>query len=281
MAWDGPIVDHHLHLDIDAGCGKDAIEAFVAAGGTHLFIVNKPSWWYGVEVESADDFRQGFDATLAAVEYANTVLPGRAWAVLGVHPALLTRLVEARDLSLATAQSLMEAGLDEAASTVESSRAIAVKSGRPHYPVDDATWACANRVLRHALSRAADVGCLVQLHTESGSDFTEIGRWARDAGLEPSHVIKHYADGPIEGLTPSVIARKDAITAIERAETPFFMETDYLDDPDRPGAVLGPKTVPRRVRWMAAAGMMAALELAHVTTPMTVYDVDTRQCGGT
>ncbi|MEM4195814.1 MAG: deoxyribonuclease, partial [Methanothermobacter sp.] len=26
----------------------------------------------------------------------------------------------------------------------------------------------------------------------------------------------------------------------------FLMETDYLDDNSRPGAVLGPKTVPRR-----------------------------------
>jgi len=25
-----------------------------------------------------------------------------------------------------------------------------------------------------------------------------------------------------------------------------MMETDYIDDPKRPGAVLGPKTVPRR-----------------------------------
>ena len=26
------------------------------------------------------------------------------------------------------------------------------------------------------------------------------------------------------------------------------METDYLDDPRRPGAVLGPRTVPRRTK---------------------------------
>tara|TARA_B100000214_G_scaffold49251_1_gene30868 strand:- start:931 stop:1119 length:189 start_codon:yes stop_codon:yes gene_type:complete len=26
------------------------------------------------------------------------------------------------------------------------------------------------------------------------------------------------------------------------------METDYLDDPNRPGAVLGPKTVPKRTQ---------------------------------
>jgi TatD-related deoxyribonuclease len=53
------------------------------------------------------------------------------------------------------------------------------------------------------------------------------------------------------------------------------METDYLDDPDRPGAVLGPKTVPRRVDWLAAEGHVEALRRAHVGTPRQVYGIDT------
>ena len=31
------------------------------------------------------------------------------------------------------------------------------------------------------------------------------------------------------------------------------METDFLDDPRRPGAVLGPKTVPKRTQTLASA----------------------------
>ena len=31
------------------------------------------------------------------------------------------------------------------------------------------------------------------------------------------------------------------------------METDYLDDPSRPGAVLGPKTVPKRTHALVSA----------------------------
>ena len=31
------------------------------------------------------------------------------------------------------------------------------------------------------------------------------------------------------------------------------METDYLDDPRRPGAVLGPKTVPKRTQALTTA----------------------------
>ncbi len=281
MTWDGPIVDHHLHLDLERGRGVAAIEEFVAAGGTHLFVVNKPSWWYGVEVDSGADFRQGFEATLDVVDAAEDLLPGRAWAVLGVHPALLSRLLVDREMDRAAARTLMEAGMELAAEYVAAGKAIALKSGRPHYPVDDATWETANAVLRHALSCAARQNCPLQLHTESGDDFTEIARWAADAGVDPDRVVKHYAGGPIAGLTPSVIARRESLSAAVEADVLFFMETDYLDDPDRPGAVLGPKTVPRRVRWLAESGHEAALEIAHVLAPEHVYHVDTRQRDGT
>ena len=52
------------------------------------------------------------------------------------------------------------------------------------------------------------------------------------------------------------------------------METDFLDDPDRPGAVLGPKTVPRRVRWLREEGYDETIRRAHVETPARVYGID-------
>jgi TatD-related deoxyribonuclease len=55
-----------------------------------------------------------------------------------------------------------------------------------------------------------------------------------------------------------------------------MMETDFIDDPDRPGAVLGPKTVPKRSRWLREQGYEEALERAHVRTPQQVYGIDTR-----
>jgi TatD-related deoxyribonuclease len=68
--------------------------------------------------------------------------------------------------------------------------------------------------------------------------------------------------------------------AAERAESDgvgFLMETDFVDDPDRPGAVLGPKTVPRRVGWLREAGYDEAVEIAHVRTPRAVYGIDPRR----
>jgi TatD-related deoxyribonuclease len=169
----------------------------------------------------------------------------------------------------------LRSGLDVAAEFVADGRALALKSGRPHYDVDDAVWKASNRTIRHAFDLAAEVGCSVQLHTEASEDLSEISEWAAEAGLPSDSVVKHFAGGRLAGPIKSVIARKDELLTAIDADEPFLMETDYIDDPDRPGAVLGPKTVPRRVRWLLQEGDEEAVRRAHVETPARVYGIDT------
>lgn len=271
--YDGPVIDDHLHLDADNE-GIEAVRAFSRVGGTHLLVVNQPSWKLGVEAETREEFRPVFEETIELVARANDVLAGEAWPVLGVHPGLISRLVK-RGLEPPAARDLMCEGLDVAAEYASEGRAVALKSGRPHYEVDDAVRRASNAVIRHALDLAAEVGVALQLHTEATEDLTEVSDWAREAGLPPERVVKHYASGRCAGVTPSVICDKEALETAATTGEPFLMETDYLDDPDRPGAVLGPKTVPRRVDWLLAAGHADAVRRAHVETPRQVYGIDT------
>jgi TatD-related deoxyribonuclease len=169
----------------------------------------------------------------------------------------------------------MQAGLDVAAEYVADGPALAIKSGRPHYDVSDEVWAASNEVMQYAFEIGAEVGSAVQLHTEGGEDFTEIAEWAEDRGLPRERVVKHYAGGPVEGPIPSVISHEEDLRAAAEGGDPFLIETDFIDDPDRPGAVLGPKTVPRRVGWLAEEGYEDALRTAHVETPARVYGIDT------
>ncbi|WP_226007002.1 TatD family hydrolase [Natrinema salinisoli] len=275
MIDDRPVLDDHLHLDPDNNRGIDAVRDFARVGGTHLLVVNKPSWHLGVEAETGEDFRAVFERTIEIVDEASSELEGRAWPVLGVHPGLISRLVDDRGFAPQEARDLMQAGIDVAAEYVDAGEALALKSGRPHYEVDDDVWAASNAVMRHAFEHGADLECAVQLHAEASEDMTEVAAWAEDAGMPAHRVVKHYASGRLEGPTPSVMADKERLeTAAERGE-PFLMETDYIDDPDRPGAVLGPKTVPRRVRWLLENGHDEAVRIAHVETPMAVYGIDT------
>jgi TatD-related deoxyribonuclease len=273
---DTPILDNHLHLDPDAGRGLDAVADFVHLGGTHLLVVNKPSWHLGDVPESAADFDHAFAVTLDVVDGATGILPGRAWPVLGVHPGLVSRLVDDAGLAPAAAADLMCAGLDRAAEHVRRGDALALKSGRPHYEVSDAVRAASNEVMCHAFALGAELDCAVQLHTEATDDLTEVAAWAEERGLPAHRVVKHYAGGRLSGPTPSVMSDTDRLTVAAEAGEPFLMETDFVDDPDRPGAVLGPKTVPRRVRWLLEDGYDDAVERAHVRTPERVYGIDTR-----
>ena len=272
---DTPVLDNHLHLDPRHGRGIDAVEDFVRLGGTHLLVVNKPSWLLGVDVEEPDDFRAVFEETVAAVADATETLPGRAWPVLGVHPGLVSRLVDDRGFTPEEARELMCGGIDVASEFVGGGRALALKSGRPHYDVSDAVWDASNAVIRHAFERAAAVDCAVQLHTEASEDLTDLAKLAESAELDPNRVVKHYAAGRLAGPVPSVMSEKDRLERAAQSGGPFLMETDFVDDPDRPGMVLGPKTVPRRVRWLLESGYEAAVRRAHVETPAAVYGIDT------
>ena len=275
MQLDTPVLDNQLHLDPAAGRGMDAVEDFARLGGTHLLVVNKPSWHLGVEVEHGEDFRTVFEQTCEFVADAAATLRGQAWPVLGVHPGLITRLIEERDFDPESARELMQDGLEVAAEFVADGRALALKSGRPHYETSDAVWMTSNDVLKHALQLGAEEGCAVQLHTEASEDLTEIAEWGRERGLLAERIVKHYAAGRLAGPTPSVMCEKDRLEVAAETEEPFLMETDFIDDPDRPGAVMGPKTVPRRVRWLLENGHEKAVSRAHVQTPRRVYGIDT------
>jgi TatD-related deoxyribonuclease len=273
---DVPILDNHLHLDPVNGRAGEAAAEFADAGGTHLLVLNKPSWSLVEEaaVGTEEGFRETFELTCSVVEKATSELPGRAWPVLGVHPGLVSRLVDG-GMNPTEARDAMQRGLDIAAEFIADGPALALKSGRPHYDVEDAVWEASNEVMCHAFELAGETGCAVQLHTEGGEDFTEVAEWAEDRGLPRERVVKHYAGGYVEGPIGSVISHKDDLTEAAESGEPFLMETDFLDDPERPGAVLGPKTVPSRVRWMLEAGYEDAVYTAHVDTPARVYGIDT------
>jgi TatD-related deoxyribonuclease len=270
-----PVLDDHLHLDPRHGRGIDAVEDFVRLGGTHLLVVNKPSWHLGVEPDEPGDFRPVFEETLDAVAAANEVLPGRAWPVLGVHPGLISRLVDECGFAPDDARDLMCGGLEVASEFVADDRALALKSGRPHYDVTDAVWDASNAVTRRAFELGAALDCAVQLHTEASEDLTDLAVVAEESGLDRTNVVKHYAEGRLAGPIPSVMSEKDRLERAAESGEPFLMETDFVDDPEKPGMVMGPKTVPRRVRWLLEEGYDEAVRRAHVETPASVYGIDT------
>ena len=150
---DTPVLDNHLHLDPVNGRNVAAAQEFADHGGTHLLVLNKPSWHLVEAATEEATFREAFDLTVEAAADASAVLDGRAWPVLGVHPALISKLVD-DGYTPPEARDIMQTGLDVAAEYVADGRALAMKSGRPHYDVDDAVWDASKTCSRCARNRA-------------------------------------------------------------------------------------------------------------------------------
>ena len=265
-----PVTDDHIHIDPVNGRGLEAVKDFCRAGGTHLFLVSKPSWSLSVHPASGADYAAVFDETIriaGLIKETGVV----AFPVLGVHPAEITHLTER--MSLAEAVDTMKGGIDCAARYVREGTAVALKSGRPHYEVSPELLAASNEVLMHALTCAADCGCALQIHAETGpcSDIIDM---ARHAGVPAGRVVKHYGS-PDTPLHPSLIAKHEAIPELVKAGRPFTMESDYMDENARPGAVIGPKSVPRYTNKLLESGQMTEDDCfrIHAETIQDVYGV--------
>ncbi|MCP1714632.1 TatD-related deoxyribonuclease [Methanocalculus alkaliphilus] len=266
-----PITDDHMHIDPVNGIGINAVKEFARSGGTHIFLVTKPSWSFGIDAVRPDDFRPVFEKTIAlAVECREAGVT--AFPILGVHPAEISRLT-AR-MSLADAEALMIGALRVAAEYAMNGEAVALKSGRPHYEVDAEVWAASNRVLASALQFSAECGCAVQLHAESGPCADVVGM-AEGIGMPVDRVVKHFAT-PDTPLHPSFIANHESIPEAAEEGKVFTMESDYIDERDRPGSVLGPRSVPRFTLRHLEAGRLSeeAVWRIHAEVPERVYGVE-------
>lgn len=265
-----PITDDHIHIDPVNGRGLEAAKDFLRAGGTHMFLVSKPSWSLSVHPKCGADYSGVFDETLRVEDLVSgTGLV--VFTVLGVHPAEISRLTERMDLEQAV--TVMKAGLDCAARYVHEGKAVALKSGRPHYEVDPEILAASNDVLAHALSLAAECNCALQIHAESGPCH-DVVAMAQAAKVPIERVVKHYGS-PDTPLHPSLIAKHEAISQLARDKRPFTLESDFMDENSRPGAVIGPKSVPRYTNLLLKNGMISEEDCfrIHAETIEKVYGV--------
>ena len=204
------------------------------------------------------------------------------FVVVGPYPVDILPLQEKFGREIAIA--IMKKGMDEAAVLCEERKCIAIgEIGRPHFPVDQQILQDSNDILFYGMQKAKDVGVPVVLHTESTTpmqckEFVEIGR---KVGLNPEKIVKHFSPPLIThdenfGLMPSVLAiKKNIVEALQKGAR-FLMETDYIDDLRRPGAVLGQKTVPKLTKNLLAENIMTEQQahMIHVENPQNTYAIE-------
>ena len=82
------------------------------------------------------------------------------------------------------------------------------------------------------------------------------------AGLDRGLVVKHSSPPWVtyeetHGVMPSIPASKSNLKeALSKGTDRFMIETDYIDDPEKPGAIMSVNTVPKKVAAWVANGQV-------------------------
>ena len=270
------IWDNHMHLRRE-GRFLDAVRDFKHAGGTHLVLCQLPC------VREVIKHKSYLPLFLQTLKMSEEIREVGVTVFVTVGPYPVDYIYLRKEFGRQKTVDIMKKGMDDAGHLCAEGKCIGIgEIGRPHFPVEAEVIQDSNEILLHGMGVAADMDTSVVLHTENttSDQCKELVDMAQKAGLPAGHVIKHFSPPLIthqenHGLFPSIVStKKNIVTALEKG-TRFLMETDYIDDMQRPGAVLGPRTVPHRTRALLDQGIMTTQQAyeIHVTNPERAYNL--------
>jgi len=260
--------DNHLHLNPVKGMGvREFAKRFLASGGWFVGLVNLTSWSYGVRIASAEDCERVYRVTLeAARELRERGL--QVAVMLGLHPAELARLVES-GVSAEKAAALVAKAYEIAAGYVRRGEASGLgEVGRPHWPASQDVVEACNAVLDRVIELALELGCVVHLHVERGGKSTVDDLAARLKGAR--RIVLHHAEGAYaryaleRGLVPSVPAKEGELLEAIEGGCSFVVESDFLDDPKRPGAVVAPWSISKTFARLISRGALSSTDAERI-----------------
>ena len=286
--WVGPIIDQHMHLD-RTNLFLDAVADFSSSGGTGIMLVHKPSFSDSLPT-NLEGYREAYSDTISMAEEVRREFGLEVGVVLGPHPVAWEKQIP--DLGIEESTELHLEAVSLALDYIDAGNAHCLgEVGRPHYPVEEEIWTRANDLLLEILKMASLSKTSVQLHVEENhkKTYNDLSELCNLSGIPSDRAIRHFAPPNVSadftnGLSATVNVGKGSIETIVQtardASSPWGMETDFLDDNRRPGAVLGPKTVPRRTQELCSSLLSKGwsenevetlLEKVHYEWPKSLY----------
>jgi len=274
------IFDNHMHLS-PTGLGVEAAKTFEKAGGTAMMLTHIPP--HDMPLTSASGYEAAFRRTLDLALAVRGATGLKVYVAVGPYPVELIHLTAS--IGLEKAVAVQTEAMDIVGRLVSEGEVTAIgEIGRPHFPADQAVVDACNGILVHGMKVAKENGCPVVIHSESATPAIceEFAKMADSVGLPREKVVKHYSPPLVRpeenyGIMPSILAKDEPLRRAVEFGGRFFMETDYMDDLKRPGAVLGPATVPKKTKALVQSGVMS-VEIAqqvHEEWPRKIYGIET------
>jgi TatD-related deoxyribonuclease len=274
-----PIFDNHIHFRPEH-LGVQAAKIFEKAGGTALLLTHSP--YADIPIAKGTDYERAYSKTLGMAEAVRKETALQVLVALGPYPVEIMPLWKGLGPDRAT--QVLRDGIDSAVRHVANQDAVAIgEIGRPHFPVAAEIQSACNDLIVYTMERARERNCAVVLHTEdpTPATFAEFALMAKQARLPAERVVKHHST-PItrleetRGIVPSILARETLVREALAGGPRFLLETDYIDDPERPGAVLGPATVPRKTKAWLESGLLSDRQAStiHKDLPERTYQIE-------
>lgn len=280
-----PLCDNHAHTNPVMGMGPQALaKRFRKEGGKFIVIVALLTWSLGLVPGDINSVRKMYDITVESARIINEE-GVRAVAVVGVHPAEGYELLN-RGWSINDVRNFMMKSIDLASEYVKDGRAVGIgEIGRPHWNVSSEILSFFDELIMYGLAVAKDVNAVVHLHLERSGVNTasSIVSMVRRIGIRPYGVVMHHAqpesiDVAFTGnVMPSIpIGRKGEFEEAVKHGARFVVESDFIDDSRRPGAVIPPWTLAKKLRSYVNNGLISR-EFLHnicVENINRVYGID-------
>jgi len=260
------IFDNHCHANERTGLGAVEIaKRFKRAGGIGIIFVSLTTWSIGGVPGDKNWVVKLYDYTVRNSELARRegLISG---AIVGVHPAECAKLAEA-GWRLEDIEEFMTWTIDLAYEYVREGRALGLgEYGRPHWRVEEEVLVLCNRVIEYAMGIARDLNAPLHLHLEREGTRTinDVYSLIVKTNAPKYKIVMHHAEGRFahvaysKGIMPSVpVGRRGELEEALKHGLTFVVESDFVDDNRRPGAVIPPWTLARKLREMIEEGIMS------------------------
>lgn len=257
--------DVHLHANPISGLGAEKIaKKFKRANGWFMALVSLPPQHYGIDGLGFESHEKSIKILLGESEKARR--EGVEVSILaGFHPSLIDVYFKA-GWSSSEIVELAEKIIDYIAKLHEEKAVDGIgEVGRQHYVVNPAWIVTSELILIYAIEVARDNDMLIHLHLEQGgySTVASVKRIAELTKINVDSLLLHHVS-PSEAHYAEIyefwytIPAKEKLyrTLLPNKPKRLMTESDFIDDPKRPGVSSYPWDIPRELMSLISRGVV-------------------------
>ncbi len=263
-----PVADGHTHTNPVRGLGAERIATqFREAGGWFMALVSLSPWAYNIEFNGFDSYKEMIDIHVRECMYAAKT-GVKVACLAGFHPADIDKLIDKFRLKPMEVYELALRVINYEASLCREGILDGIgEIGRQHYKTFPVRSVLAQYILEYAFSVAKDNECVIHLHLEQEGETTvrlvemALKRAGADTARFRKKIVFHHSKPSLavlaheRGFSSTVPGTPQLLLKVlGKIDPVFILESDHIDDPARPGAVVYPWVMAVTVRRLAEHG---------------------------